>query len=954
MALRKQALGEGVAPVSEYSSLDEDARAKRCDVQGFVLLDELEPTTPPTAAMLAALERVCARMERAACVARVGLTDCGRFELVLQVAGKRSGFGCLLSRFAEQGLLGELIRTFVFCRFGVVLPPSADGERFLCTLPVGEAQAERTLLALEAVVEAVSAGRTDILVRHVVADEQGDSDPLVKDCDEPGSGRARARAAAPVISVQVPDFATDLLDLDPSLIAFPEPALHRLLSWMGARMGPFVASRIAARRGDRTCDVDIVLVPTLKSEVLSGDALAAETITRLSKLITDLRPSAVAAPYPLGGGLGSTLGIPVFDGTSHAREFVAAAADMLAACQGKPAAAVSFDPFLPAAGAMVQGTVCDVLLEGGVDSIPTWLRRSRRGAVGLREAIGWAVDGHSPTDAPTIAALCDRTGVLSVDEVRVWAGAGASGRAAAPADLAWAAAPAIEDAGSDVSNVWDLVFGDEGRLDAVAVIDPSTGDTATYAELRAAALCRAGWLATHKVVEGDVVASAMKDGIACVEVLLACLRLGAIFAPLNVTLPDQALAGMLRLLKPQLLLADPETAVERPGLVRHHDAHVIEPATGQQNAGDDLPAVARQVARDFAAVILFTSGSTGVPKSVVHSHGDLANCARNYAKVVLALTGEDVVYSPSRVFFSYGLNNMVMSLCTGAAFVTATPLADAAAILDVLDRWLVSVLMTVPVVYKRLLDAATGRERPGALRCMVSAGETLPPALYWRLRDAFGNEVLDGIGTTEVLSTFVSNRPGDATGGCTGRVVSGFEIALVDEDGNICAIGQAGSLHVRGNTVATGYRHGATGFVEAGFDTRDMFFMDALGRLHYLGRANSIVKINGCWFSAEALEQALQTHAGVRECAVAFEPDEFDLPRPRAYIVLADGIEAGRETWDALRRHSRERQGKDHYPHLFTAVRELPRTASGKLMRNALRPAGAEIVPEADAQERHA
>lgn len=917
-----------------------------------VLLDEREPMSAPTATTLAALARACARIGQAAWVARVGLTDDGRFELVLQTAGKRRGFGCLLSRFAEQGVLGELIRAFVFHRFGVVLPAGADGGRFVFALPADEAQAARALHAFEAVVEALKAGRTDILVRNVVDDGHGDSDPLVKDCDEPGHGQAPA-SAVHVVSVQIPDFATDLLDIDASLACFAEPALQRLLDWMGARMGPFVASSIAARQGGSVCGVDILLVPALKCDVLRGDARAVAMLGRVSALVTGLRPAAIAAPYPLGSRLAHGLAVPVFDGTGHARGLAEAAARLLAACQATPAAALPFDPFLPVAAGTADA-ICDVLLAQGADALPTWLRRSRHGAVGLQAAIGWALDGHAKAGAPVIAALCDRAGVLSALEIRAGGRADASATSAAAAGLARAAAPAIEDAGQQRSNVWDLVFCDERRWDALAVIDPSSGATASYAGLHAGALRRAGWLAAQGVVEGHVVVCALKDGIACVEVLLACLRLGAIFAPLNVTLADQALAEQLRLLAPQLVLADADIANERPDLVRCHGARVLEPLAGPQQAEADAPAPVRTSAQDFAAVILFTSGSTGVPKSVVHSHADLLNCARNYAQVVLALTAQDVLYSPSRVFFSYGLNNLVMTLCTGAAFVTATPLADAAAMLDVLDRWQVSVLMSVPVVYKRLLDAAAGRKRPGALRCMVSAGETLPPALYWRLRDTFGIEVLDGIGTTEVLSTFVSNRPGDARGGCTGRVVPGFEITLVDEHGGTCAIGQAGSLRVRGNTVASGYRCGAADFAEAGFDTRDMFFMDALGRLHYLGRANSVVKINGCWFSADALEQALQAHAAVRECAVAFEPDEFGLPRPRAYVVLADGADASQETWDALRRHSRERLGKDHYPHLFTAARALPRTASGKLMRNALRPAGTDGALATDAQERHA
>lgn len=914
-------------------------------MQGCLLLDDTKTAPPASAESMAQFRRFCDRASRSPWAAGVELDECGRFELTLHPAGKASGFGCLLRHFAEQGLLECMVRAFAFERHGVVLPPSGDEGKIRFSVPTNETDAALALRACEAVVDALDAGRTDILAGALVGDNlELRRDPPIKDSDAPGTRADDPSPLPRIVSVQSPDFATDLLDIDSSLITLSEPALHRLLIWMGARMTPFVAGRMVAGRGDHAVRIEVVLLPVFKSALSAGTASVAGMIAHARSLIAQLHPVAVAAPFPHADDFANIGSIPVFDGASSAEPLIATARDMLASLAPRSTHASVFDPFRPDAGVASRGGVCDALLADSDDGLsPTWLRSVRRGGVGLRDAIGHTL-ARRGTSGSAIATLCDRAGPLSQAELRVRAHppigpadlehAGIRGATACAAT----AAVAIADVGSDVANVWGLIFRDDRARDHIAAIDPVTAERISYGELQVRSTHRSAWLHSQGVREGSVVASAMKDGIACIELLLACLRIGAVFAPLNITLAPAVLDETLRLLEPHLVLTDPETATQPPASRERRTVPV--PGESIESAGQaTIPEPVHRVARDFPAVILFTSGSTGTPKGVVHSHADVMNCAHNYAQAVLALSRRDVVYSPSRIFFSYGLNNLLMTLCSGSTLVTATPLGAPAEIADVIDRLEVSVLMSVPAVYKRLLDGVEKRKRPNALRCMVSAGETLPPALYWRLREAYGVDVIDGIGATEVLSTFVSNRPGDSRGGCTGHVVPGFEVALTDEEGRVCAIGQPGSLKVRGNTLAKGYRHDTACFEEAGFDTRDMFFMDALGRLYCLGRINSIIKVNGCWFSAEHLEQTLQAHPSVRECAIAFENDEFDLPRPRAYVVLAEGVRPGPELWGVLRQHSRDAMGKDHYPHFFTALKQLPRTASGKLMRNGLRDA---------------
>jgi acyl-coenzyme A synthetase/AMP-(fatty) acid ligase len=339
--------------------------------------------------------------------------------------------------------------------------------------------------------------------------------------------------------------------------------------------------------------------------------------------------------------------------------------------------------------------------------------------------------------------------------------------------------------------------------------------------------------------------------------------------------------------------------------------------------------------------MLFTSGSTGRPKAVLHSHADFIACSLNYGRSVLELGAADCLYTPSRLFFAYGLNNLMLSLLAGASHVLAVPLAAGRDAGEVIEAHGVSVFMAVPAVYKLVLARATRPLGAPALRLCVSAGERLPARLHRQARAHFGAEVLDGIGCTEALSTFVSSRPGRSLPGCTGTVVPGFELRLLDERGEPCRVGAVGVLWVRGNTLAKRYASGEAGdaFVDGWFDTQDLFFADAAGRLHNVGRAGSVIKINACWFSPDTLEATLQRHPAVRDCAVCVVPDDYGMPRPKAFVVVDDERvpdQAPELLWRELRELSRQALGKDHYPHLFARVASLPRTASGKLLRHEL------------------
>lgn len=489
-------------------------------------------------------------------------------------------------------------------------------------------------------------------------------------------------------------------------------------------------------------------------------------------------------------------------------------------------------------------------------------------------------------------------------------------------------------------NVCEQIFSAAHLASSSTLVAPGTGEVVSYAELRLRAIRCAERFRQLGLRRGDAVALAAPDGIASVAVLLGCLMGGWACAPLNFH-SEANLLAMLEAARPKLVLYDPSCA---PSLAAFREAPVssvdsiVAPRDIEPEPSGFSPV---RVSPSSAAVILFTSGSTGTPKAVAHSHHDLLECSRNYATYVLGLTPADRVHTPSPMFFAYGIHNLMLALLAGATHVVAAPRASGVPLIDVLAKYEVTVLLSVPAVYKLLLSKVDRAPRIPRLRLCVSAGERLPPRLFRELRDLFGVEPLDGIGCTEALSTFISNCPGYVAAGCTGVVVPGFAVKLVNELGELCDIGEVGTLWLRGAALAEAYMTDpeltSATFRDGWFQTRDMFYYDAEYRFYNVGRAASTLKINACWFSAENVEAVLQTHPAVKECVVGFVDDGYQLPRPKAFVVVdaESGYDQDLERlWSELRALSKQKLGKDQYPHLFARINAVPRTASGKLIRS--------------------
>jgi len=340
---------------------------------------------------------------------------------------------------------------------------------------------------------------------------------------------------------------------------------------------------------------------------------------------------------------------------------------------------------------------------------------------------------------------------------------------------------------------------------------------------------------------------------------------------------------------------------------------------------------------------LYSSGSTGAPKGAVHLQSHLILTAELYAKPVLGIAESDTVYSAAKLFFAYGLGNaLTFPLSVGATTILYAERPTPASVARILKDKRPSIFYGVPTLYAAMLASPDlPRREDVAMRVCASAGEALPEDIGRRWTERFGVEILDGLGSTEMLHIFVSNRPGRVRYGSSGVPVPGYQVRLVAEDGGEAPIGEIGELHVSGPTSAALYwnnrERSRTTFLGPWTRSGDKYIRDADGYYTYCGRSDDMLKVGGIYVSPFEVEAALMTHEAVLEAAVVGHEDEQHLVKPRAFVVLRPGQTGSPALAAALQQHVKAKLAPYKYPRWIEFIAELPKTATGKTQRFKLR-----------------
>jgi len=462
-----------------------------------------------------------------------------------------------------------------------------------------------------------------------------------------------------------------------------------------------------------------------------------------------------------------------------------------------------------------------------------------------------------------------------------------------------------------------------------------------YAELQALTNRAGNALREIGVLAEQRVAILLPDGPEFVATFIGAMKIGAVPVPMNTAARQPELELMLEDSRARALVFD-DRLVRSPGrCVPIRLALGASFDAALERASPDLEAFPTGV--DEPCYWLYSSGTTGRPKGVVHLHGDMLACVTPYAEQVVSIEPDDSTFSVARLFFSYGLvNSLFLPLLAGASAVLTPRRPDVNHTLEVVQRFRPTLFFSVPTSYAQLTAAMAGSsERPFAsVRLAVSAGEPLPEPLYRRWRDMTGVEVLDGLGSTEVGYIFCSNLAGRARPGSSGTLLGDHEARVVDEFGHDLPDGQAGELWVKASSTALFYwnQRERTKQVFWGewLRTGDRYIRDADGYFWYQGRNNDVFKVSGQWVSPLEIESCLLTHPDVLECAVIDASDADGLMKPKAFVVRRPGSSVRAPE---LQAHVKERLQPYKYPRWVEFVDDLPKTASGKVQRFRLREA---------------
>lgn len=483
-----------------------------------------------------------------------------------------------------------------------------------------------------------------------------------------------------------------------------------------------------------------------------------------------------------------------------------------------------------------------------------------------------------------------------------------------------------------------------GNGDRIAVVAP--GRTLSYTELDAEVRRCAGGLRALGIRPEERVAMCMPDDIGLFTLILAAMHVGAVAVPCSTMLTARELGELLADSRARIVSAAPELS----DVVRHAVAtapevgYVVSSAelTSSGNSGGDRAAADASYPTwpDSPALWQYTSGTTGTPKAAMHRHFSIPFVAGAYGHGVLRIAPGDRCLSVAKLFFGYGLgNSLIFPLAAGATAILepGRPTSELFAARAVSER--PTLLFATPTFWARMLASNVPADAFASVRLGISAGEALPARLYHRMRDRFGFKILDGLGSTEMLHIYVSNRPGQVRPGSAGWPVDGYDVELRDERGAVIDRDEMpGEMYVRGDSAATGYWCRADAsrrvFVGEWVRTSDICRRSAEGSYTVLGRSGDMLKAGGIWVSPTEVEDRLLAHPEVAEAAVVAVPDSDELNMLVACVVPVPGATIDQ---DALIRWCRDGLAAFKRPRRVLELAELPKTATGKVRRNVLR-----------------